>query len=211
MMGYEPWAYPSLGKTFLPNLESRLMDLSTARNDSQATYKIAQQKMKEQITSKFTLWKVGDKVWLETTNLHMNGPKKLQMKCTGPFEGKEVISQTAFCLRILSQWKIHPFFHATLLSTYKETSEHGPNFLQLPPDLIDGEEEYEVEAVIGHRGRPGRCTFLIRWKGYSTAEDTWEPERNLGNTQPLVAEYKIARPLDFPEYNHHHKARKQKP
>ena len=22
MMGYEPWAYPSLGKTFLPNLES---------------------------------------------------------------------------------------------------------------------------------------------------------------------------------------------
>ena len=37
------------------------------------------------------LWKVGDNVWLETTNLHMNGPKKLQMKWTGPVEFEEVI------------------------------------------------------------------------------------------------------------------------
>ena len=167
--------------------------------------------MKEQITSKYTPWKVGDRVWLETTNLHMNGPKKLQMKRTGPFEIKEVISQTAFCLRIPPQWKIHPVFHASLLTNYTEALEHGPNFLQLPPDLVDGEEEYKVEAVLGHRGRPGRCTFLIRWKGYFAVEDTWEPERNLGNAQLLITEYKIAQPSDFPEYNHHHKTRKRKP
>ena len=59
----------------------------------------------------------------------MNGPKKLQMKRTGPFEIEEVILRTAFRLRIPSQWKIHPVFHASLLTTYKETSEHGPNFL----------------------------------------------------------------------------------
>ena len=170
---------------------------------------VAQQKMKERITSKYTPWKVGERVWLETTNLHMNGPKKLLMKRTGPFEIEEVVSRTAFRLRIPPQWKIHPVFHASLLTTYKETSEHGPNFLRPPLDLIDGEEEYEVEAVLGHRGKPGRRTFLIRWKGYSAAEDTWEPERNLGNAQPLVLEYKIARPLEFPEYNHHHKARKK--
>ena len=117
----------------------------------------------------------------------------------------------AFCLRIASQWKIHPVFHASLLTSYKETSEHGPNFLRLPPDLIDGEEEYEVKAILRHRGRPSRRTFLIRWKGYSVAEDTWEPERNLGNTQPLIMDYKIAQPSKFPEYNHHHKARKRQP
>ena len=208
MMGYEPQAYPPLGKTFLPNLESRLLNLSAACDDTQAAHKIAQQRMKEQITSKFTPWKVGDKVWLETTNLHMNGPKKLQMKRMGPFKVKEVVSQTAFCLCIPPQWKIHPIFHASLLTTYKETSEHGPNFLQPPPDLIDSEEEYEVEVILGHRGRPGHRTFLIRWKEYSVAEDTWEPERNLGNAQLLIIKYKIARPLDFPEYNHHHKAQK---
>ena len=208
MMGYEPRAYPPLGKTFLPNLESRLSNLIAACDDAQAAHKLAQQKMKERIVSKYTPWKVGDKVWLETTNLHMSGPKKLQMKRTGPFEIEEVISRTAFRLRIPPQWKIHPVFHASLLTSYKETSEHGPNFLQPPPDLIDGEEEYKVEVVLGHRGRPGRRMFLIRWKGYSSVEDTWEPERNLGNAQPLIKEYKIARPTDFLEYNHHHKARK---
>ena len=80
MMGYEPWAYPSLGKTFLPNLEGQLAELSAVHDDAQAAHKVTQQKMKEWITSKFTPWKVGDKVWLETTNLHMNGPKKLQMR-----------------------------------------------------------------------------------------------------------------------------------
>ena len=80
MMGYKLWAYPPLGKMFLPNLESQLSDLSAAHNDAQASHKVAQQKMKERISSKFTPWKVGDTVWLETTNLHMNGPKKLQMK-----------------------------------------------------------------------------------------------------------------------------------
>ena len=102
MMGCEPQAYPPLGKTFLPNLESQLSDLSTAHDDAQAAHKIAQQKMKEQITSKFTPWKVGDKVWLKTTNLHMNGPKKLQMKQTGPFEVEEVVSHMAFHLHIPS-------------------------------------------------------------------------------------------------------------
>ena len=113
--------------------------------------------MKEWITSKYTPWKVG-----ETTNLHMNGPKKLQMRRTGPFEVEEVISRTVFRLRIPSQWKIHPVFHASLLTSYKEMSEHGPNFLRPPLDLIDGEEEYEVKVVLGHRGRPGHHTFLIR-------------------------------------------------
>ena len=167
--------------------------------------------MKERITSKYTPWKVGDKVWLETTNLHMSGPKKLQMKRTSPFEIEEAISRTAFHLHIPSQWKIHPVFHTSLLTSYKEMSEHRPNFLQPPPDRIDGEEEYKVEAVLGHRGRPSRRTFLIRWKGYSAAEDTWEPERNLGNAQPLIVEYKITQLSNFPEYNHHHKARKRKP
>ena len=210
MMEYEPQAYPSLSNTFLPNLESWLFDLSTAWDDAQATHKIDQQKMKEQISSKFIPWKVGNKVWLEMTNLHMNGLKKLQMKQTGLFEIEEVISRMACCLWIPSQWKIHPVFHASLLTTYKETLEHGPNFLWPPPDLIGREEEYEVEVVLGHRGRPSHCTFLIRWKGYSAAEDTWEPKWNLGNAQPLIMEYKIAWPQDFPEYNHHHKARRWK-
>ena len=134
----------------------------------------------------------------------MGGPKKLQMKRTGPFEIKEVLSGTAYHLCIPSQWKIHLVFHASLLTSYKEMVEHRPNYLSPPPDLIDGEEEYKVEAVLGHHGRTGCHTCLIQWKGYSAMEDTWELEWNLGNAQPLVTTYKIAHPKEFLEYNHHH-------
>lgn len=45
-------------------------------------------------------------------------------------------------------WKIHPVFHVDLLTLYKEMEIHGPNFTRPPPDLIDGEEEYEAEQVL---------------------------------------------------------------
>ena len=41
MMGYKPRAYPPLGKTFLPNLENRLSNLSAACDNAQAAHKLA--------------------------------------------------------------------------------------------------------------------------------------------------------------------------
>ena len=38
MMGYEPQAYSSIGKTFLPNLEKRLSDLSATCDDAKAAH-----------------------------------------------------------------------------------------------------------------------------------------------------------------------------
>ncbi|KAJ1566823.1 hypothetical protein HK096_000281, partial [Nowakowskiella sp. JEL0078] len=32
--------------------------------------------------------------------------------------------------------------------------------------------------------------FLIQWKGYDEAHDTWEPESNLKNTSKLLKDYK---------------------
>ena len=47
--------------------------------------------------------------------------------------------------------KIHPVFHVNLLSWYKETEAHGPNYEKPPPDIIDGEPEWEVEKIINSR------------------------------------------------------------
>ena len=43
---------------------------------------------------------------------------------------------------------MHNVFHATLLTPYKEMELHGTNFIKPPPDIINGEEEYEVEEVL---------------------------------------------------------------
>jgi hypothetical protein len=46
-------------------------------------------------------------------------------------------------------------FHVDLLTPYVETDFHGPNYMRPPPDLIDGEEEYEVKSILKSR-RYGR-------------------------------------------------------
>ena len=147
--------------------------------------------MKEQITSKFTPWKVGDKVWLEGKNLQLHYlTKKLAPKWEGPFEISQVVSPLAYRLWLPPTWKIHDVFHASLLSTYWETAEHRLNFINPPPEEIEGEEEEEVTEILLHRGSPGQQLYLVSWKGYSSVENTWEPEKNLRHGQMILKVYK---------------------
>ena len=44
-------------------------------------------------------------------------------------------------------------------------------------------KEYEVEKVIDDRIRKGKQEFLVKWKGYSADENTWEPYNNLKDNQ----------------------------
>jgi hypothetical protein len=62
--------------------------------------------------------------------------------------------------------------------------------MEPPPDLIDGQEEHEVEAITGHRKRGLKYQYLVKWKGYSTSDNTWEPETNLTHTEELLEAYK---------------------
>jgi hypothetical protein len=79
-------------------------------------------------------------------------------------------------LGLPAQWSIHPVFHTSLLMPYTETPLHGPNFTRPPPDLIDGEEEYEVEQIRSHWtwGWHKTLQYLIKWKGYPKSNNTWE-------------------------------------
>ena len=196
ILGYEPRDYPKIGQTFLPSLEDRLTLLDQAHDEALAAHDKSRQVMKERITLKFTPWKVGDKVWLEGKNLRLCYPtRKLAPRWEGPFEISHIISPLAYHLRLPPTWKIHNVFHTSLLSTYRETAEHRPNYANPPPEEIEGEEEYEVAEILSHWGPPDRCSYLISWKGYSSAENTWEPERNLQHTQTILKEYKQRRNL----------------
>ena len=196
--GYEPRAYPPLGKTFLPALENRLMALEEARKEALAAHETACQIMKEQNIQNFSPWKVGDKVWLEATNLRLNYPsRKLAPKRQGPFKISQVLSPLTYRLHLPVTWQIHDVFHASLLLSYKETEAHGPNFSNPPPDLIGTEEEYEVKQIVSHHGTSGHCKYLAMWKGYPSSENTWEPESNLQHALEILDTYKQTHQLNY--------------
>jgi hypothetical protein len=82
-------------------------------------------------------------------------------------------------------------FHACLLTPYKETELHGPNETRPPPDLVEGQEEYEIEAIISHCLHKNReTTYLIKWKGYNSSENSWIPESELTNAEEELNAYK---------------------
>jgi hypothetical protein len=56
--------------------------------------------------------------------------------------------------------------------------------------MIEGDFEYEVEAILSHRFlRGNKLEFLVRWLGYGHEHDTWEPEANCVNSSELITEY----------------------
>ena len=58
-------------------------------------------------------------------------------------------------------------------------------------EIVDGEEEYQVEAVLDYRivrrGRTDREEYLIRWAGYIAADDQWVSKHDVG--LPLIEAY----------------------
>ena len=102
--------------------------------------------------TKWTPYVKGQKVWLEGMHLSTSHLfTKLWPKQFGPFQITEVLGPVTYRLSLLERWKIHNTFHVTLLSPYVETEEHGVNFTEPPPNLIEGKPEWEVEKILGSR------------------------------------------------------------
>ena len=116
---------------------------------------------------------------------------KLRSLQEGPFVIEQVMGPLTYKLRLPRQWKIHPVFHATLLSPYKETATYGSSFSTPPPDLINDEEEYEVETIVRHkRVKGGSLRYLVKWVGYPTSENSWQSEEHLENAKEILDAYK---------------------
>ncbi len=160
----------------------------------QAIAAINQSSKKQDVLSSFS---AGAQVWLEGTYLHLPyQATKLAPKRYGPFEITKEVSPVAYQLYLPLAWNIHNVFHTSLLSPYREMHAHGPNYSRPPPDLIKGEEEYEVERIINHQrtSRARTLQYLVKWIGYPEADNTWEPADQIHAPQ-LINAYHRQYPL----------------
>eukprot|EP00727_Mastigamoeba_balamuthi_P004339 m51a1_g13903 putative chromodomain y-like (256) ;mRNA; r:754270-755309 len=70
------------------------------------------------------------------------------------------------------------------------------SFVRTPMPTPEGSEEdegegeiFEVEAIVDTRKYRGARQYLVRWRGYGPASDTWEPEQNCSGCPDIVAAF----------------------
>ena len=146
LLGYSPCLAPSeVIRTDNEVAEKRVKQMIEAQDQA---IKFINWKAGEAPSSQFA---IGDQVWLEGSHLRLpHQSTKLAPKRYGPFTITKQINPVMYQLTLPATWQIHPMFHASLLSPYTETDAHGPNYTRPPPDLIGGEEFYEVEQIRDH-------------------------------------------------------------
>jgi len=125
----------------------------------------------------------GDMVWLLPRNIRTTRPcKKLDYKKIGPFKILAKIGESAYKLDLPPSIRIHNTFHISLLELYHDDKFSSQRAQPLPPVIIEGEPEYELEQIIDSRLHYGKLQYRAKWTGYPPEHDkVWYPYEDFEN------------------------------
>lgn len=191
----DPWCMRGAGSDLPPAVTSFVRLMSEALQRARQTLLAAQsrQKLYADRARAPLSFEEGSEVLLSTANLKMKtygGTRKLWPRFIGPFKVLRRIGEVAYELALPDHMKVHPVFHVSLLKRYRSDGRIQP---PPPPVELEGDLEYEVEAIQTHRivrkGRSSRHEYLVKWLGYGVEHSTWEQEGNLTNCQELLDLY----------------------
>ena len=132
---------------------------------------------------------VGDKVWLDATNIKLSGTRKLRPRRLGPYTVKRKIGDLNYELDFKGKLQIHPVVHVALLTKAPRDTIPGQKPPPAPPIEVEGQEEFEVEQILDSRLFRGNLQYLVKWKDYGEEENSWEPATNVTHAQELVNEF----------------------
>jgi hypothetical protein len=101
-----------------------------------------------------------------------------------------MVGKVAVRLKLPPVWhRVHSVFHVSLVKKYYPDAKVA----YFPPPVVvgdAGEVEYEVEAILSHRGgKKRRREYLVSWKGFGADHNEWLPERDLVHCQRLLRAY----------------------
>eukprot|EP00043_Microstomoeca_roanoka_P019474 m.219569 g.219569 ORF g.219569 m.219569 type:complete len:1192 (-) comp17002_c0_seq5:791-4366(-) len=197
-LGYEPTVPASLlhGDTHsvAPAVNDFIQHLSTTLAEAKDALVRAQQQQATYYNKRRApdpVFQPGDLVMIHRSALvtpterERQRSNKLSARWMGPFKIVRRITVNAYKIDLPLGVKAHDTINVSFLKKY-----HGEAPPEPPPVTADeGAEEYEVERILKRRVRGGKTEYLVRWKGYSPEDDTWEPESHLRNAPGLLQEF----------------------
>lgn len=78
----------------------------------------------------------------------------------------------------------------------------APSQLKLVLDDFETTPTYEVEKILQHRKTPGgEVEYLVKWKGYASKDNTWEPLESFVERACIVSYWKTVGPQKDPMTN----------
>ena len=118
--------------------------------------------------------------------------KKLTEKFIGPYVVRKIVLENAVELELPASLRVYLVVNVRRLVKYREQVEEQKK-IPPPPVEIDGEKEYEVEKILDRQERRGKTRYLVKWKGYTAEENTWEGLENLKNAREKIKEFEKRR------------------
>jgi len=168
-MGFEPRQDPSNLETV--NKFTKRMESAT--EEAKSAIRKAQENMTRYYNwrrSPAPIFKPGDRVYLDASDIRTTRPSpKLSHRRLGPFKIECQVGPLAYQLKLSHGLRqLHPVFNVVKLSTAPDDPIPGRKpQAPLPPIVVDGEPEWEVEEVLDSCWHRRRFQFLIKWKGFS--------------------------------------------
>ena len=129
LMGYNPRAEWTTISSPVPQVTHRLEQIKEAHDQACLAMRKVQLGWIKDNKWKQHVYQAGDQVWLDGRNIKTYQPTaKLAAKRHGPFPIWRVLLPIDYQLTLPEQWKIHNVFHVDLLTPYRETEFHSPNY-----------------------------------------------------------------------------------
>jgi len=185
-MGHEPRK-----STRLDSVEKFVDTMKRTREDAESALKRVADDMKkyyDRKRGKTPQYALGEKVWLDTSNIQTGRPtKKLDHKRLGPFPVSKVLANNTYELKLPKTMKIHPVFSVVKLIPYHINNFPERVVKEPPPPIVKaGVEEFEIEEILDSRMCRGKLQYLVHWKGYNSEDDSWEPALVIFKDAPLA-------------------------
>ena len=166
--------------------------MTTVHSQISALLKKINDKRSELSLKKSRQFAVGEWVLVDRRNLTVKAGnnRSLTHKWIGPYQVIKVLGCHAYKLDLPKGICIHNVVHTILLKLFNKYD--GDDEMQINDEA--DELFFEVEKILDSKRFGKIVKYRIRWKGYTEADDTWQPITSLQSVMDMVRAFHKANP-----------------